>query len=42
MEVRDAFGRVTQFTFSRIERNAAIDPAQFRFVAPAGAEVVRQ
>ncbi len=42
MEVKDAFGRTTRFTFKSIERNPGIDPAQFRFVAPAGADLIRQ
>ena len=42
MEVRDAFGRTTRFAFSAIERNAALDPATFRFVPPQGADVIRQ
>ncbi len=42
MEVRDAFGRLTLFTFGKIERNAAIDAQEFRFVTPKGAEVVQQ
>ncbi|MCL4744120.1 MAG: outer membrane lipoprotein chaperone LolA [Burkholderiaceae bacterium] len=42
MEVKDAFGRTTRFSFRAIERNPSIDPAQFRFVAPAGADVIRQ
>ena len=42
MEVLDAFGRTTRFAFRAIERNPAIDPAAFRFVAPKGADVIRQ
>ena len=42
MEVRDAFGRTTRFAFSAIERNPGLDPATFRFVAPQGADVIRQ
>ncbi len=40
MELRDTFGNVTLLTFGRFERNAAQDPAQFRFVPPPGADVV--
>ena len=40
MELRDTFGNVTMLTFGRFERNAAIDPAEFRFVPPKGADVV--
>jgi chaperone LolA len=42
MEVRDAFGRTTRFAFTAIERNAPLDSATFRFVAPQGADVIRQ
>jgi outer membrane lipoprotein carrier protein len=42
MEVRDAFGRTTVFAFRGVERNPRIDPEQFRFVAPRGADVIRQ
>jgi outer membrane lipoprotein carrier protein len=42
MEVRDAFNRVTSFTFQSVERNAKIDAEQFRFVAPKGADVIKQ
>jgi outer membrane lipoprotein carrier protein len=42
MEVHDAFGRHTLFAFKAIERNPAIDPANFRFTPPKGADVVRQ
>jgi len=40
MELGDAFGNVTTLDFGRFERNAALDPAQFRFVPPKGADVV--
>lgn len=40
MELRDNFGQVTQLDFGNFERNAAIDPAQFRFTPPRGADVV--
>lgn len=42
MDVKDAFGRTTRFAFKSIERNPSLDPALFRFVAPAGADVIRQ
>ncbi len=42
MDVKDAFGRTTRFSFRAIERNPKLDPAQFRFVAPVGADVIRQ
>lgn len=41
MEVRDAFGKTTRFSFRAIERNPILDPALFRFVAPPGVDVVR-
>ena len=41
MEVRDAFGQTTRFGFSAIERNPTLDPAQFRFTAPKGVDVVQ-
>jgi outer membrane lipoprotein-sorting protein len=31
-----------EFTFARIERNAAFSPALFRFVPPPGTEVIEQ
>ena len=40
MELTDTFGNVTILTFGRFERNATIDPDQFRFVPPQGADVV--
>ncbi|HWS73592.1 MAG TPA: outer membrane lipoprotein chaperone LolA [Quisquiliibacterium sp.] len=42
MEVRDAFGRTTVFTFRAIERNAAVPADAFRFVAPKGADVIEE
>lgn len=42
MEIRDAFGQLTQITFTRIERNPQLDPGTFKFVPPAGADVIRQ
>ena len=40
MELRDAFGNVTTLTFDSFERNVKLDPAQFVFVPPKGADVV--
>ncbi|MBI4754964.1 MAG: outer membrane lipoprotein chaperone LolA [Betaproteobacteria bacterium] len=40
MELRDAFGQTTVLVFSAFERNPRLDAAQFRFVPPAGADVV--
>ena len=42
MEVRDAFGRTTVFGFSAMERNPRLDAGLFRFVAPAGADLINQ
>jgi outer membrane lipoprotein carrier protein len=40
MELKDAFGNVTQLVFSGFERNPGLDAGQFRFVPPRGADVV--
>ena len=40
MELVDNFGQVTQLDFTGFERNAAIDPGQFRFAPPRGADIV--
>jgi outer membrane lipoprotein carrier protein len=40
MELRDTFGNVTTLTFESFERNVKLDPAQFAFVPPKGADVV--
>jgi outer membrane lipoprotein carrier protein len=40
MELRDTFGNVTTLAFGRFERNPALDPGQFRFVPPQGADVI--
>ena len=40
MELADAFGNLTTLTFAAFERNATLDPAQFAFVPPKGADVV--
>lgn len=40
MELRDNFGQTTTLMFARFERNPKIDAEQFRFVPPAGADVV--
>jgi outer membrane lipoprotein carrier protein len=42
MEVADAFGRVTVFEFRAIRRESALGAELFRFVPPAGADVVEQ
>ena len=42
MEVLDAFGSTTRFTFRAIERGARVDADVFRFVAPKGVDVIEQ
>jgi outer membrane lipoprotein carrier protein len=40
MEIHDSFGQVTVLRFTGFEANPALPAALFRFVAPAGADVV--
>lgn len=40
MEIHDSFGQVTVLRFTSFETNPALPPDLFRFVAPAGADVV--
>lgn len=40
MEIHDSFGQVTVLRFTQFETNPALPAALFRFVAPAGADVV--
>ena len=40
MTLFDNFGQVTTFSFSRLERNTVLDPANFRFKPPAGVDVI--
>jgi outer membrane lipoprotein carrier protein len=40
MELVDHFGQTTLLRFSNLVRNPKIDPAEFRFVAPQGADVL--
>jgi len=42
MVIADSFGQVSRLAFSRIERNPKLDAALFRFVAPAGADVIEE
>ena len=42
LEVSDALGRTSRFSFRALERNPAIDETLFTFRAPAGADVIRQ
>lgn len=40
MELHDSFGQVTHVRFSHIERNGSLPAATFRFVPPAGVDVI--
>ena len=40
MELYDSFAHVTNIEFSKFERNPKLAPQSFRFVVPAGADVV--
>jgi outer membrane lipoprotein carrier protein len=40
MELFDNFGQTTSLLFARLERNAQIAPALFRFTPPAGVDVI--
>jgi len=40
MELQDSFGQTTLIRFSKIERNPALPAATFKFVPPAGVDVV--
>lgn len=42
MEVRDAFGRTSIFSFASIRRNPELPASLFRFSPPAGADVIEQ
>ena len=41
MEVKDAFGQVNRFTFTRLRRNAAVGDDDFSFNPPPGVDVIR-
>ncbi|PXW96536.1 outer membrane lipoprotein carrier protein [Sphaerotilus hippei] len=41
-EMTDAFGQRSRLEFTRLETQAAIPAARFKFVAPAGADVLNQ
>lgn len=41
-EITDAFGQRSRLDFNRFEGNAAVPAARFKFVAPAGADVLQQ
>jgi outer membrane lipoprotein carrier protein len=40
MQLTDHFGQRTELRFSNVVRNAKVDPAEFRFEPPAGADVL--
>lgn len=40
MELLDGFGQTTRLRFTRIEKNPALPPSLFKFIPPAGADVV--
>jgi outer membrane lipoprotein carrier protein len=42
MVLADSFGQVSRLAFSRFERNARLDAQLFRFVPPAGADVLEE
>ncbi len=42
MELLDAFGNRTRMQFRKFERNPKIDPKEFTFVAPKGADVISE
>ena len=40
MELTDNFGQTTELRFSKLERNPKVNPAEFRFDPPKGADVL--
>ena len=42
MELRDQFGQITVIKFSAMERNSELPPGEFKFVPPAGADVISE
>lgn len=42
MELRDTFGQTTLLKFGSMERNPTIDPVQFQFTPPSGADVINE
>lgn len=40
MEVKDAFGQINRFTFTRISRNADVSDSDFSFSPPPGVDVI--
>ncbi|MEY8878509.1 MAG: outer membrane lipoprotein chaperone LolA [Leptothrix sp. (in: b-proteobacteria)] len=41
-EITDAFGQRSRLDFGRFEANATVPAARFKFIAPAGADVLQQ
>lgn len=41
MELRDSFGKLSLVTLKNFEKNPSFPPDQFKFIVPAGAEVLR-
>lgn len=39
--IRDSLGQLTHFTLNNVKRNQTIDETLFNFVAPAGADVIK-
>ncbi len=39
--IRDSLGQLTHFTLSNVKRNQVIDEKLFNFVAPAGADIIK-
>lgn len=42
MELRDAFGQVSELTFTKFEKNPPIPADRFKFIVPKGADVFQQ
>ncbi len=40
MELTDNFGQTTRLRFSNLQRNPKVDPGEFRFEPPKGADVL--
>jgi outer membrane lipoprotein carrier protein len=40
MQLTDSFGQISLLRFTHVERNPPVDPSQFRFAPPPGADVL--
>ena len=40
MQLADKLGQITTLEFTNVQRNASVDPSQFVFTVPAGADVI--